>query len=192
MTWTSLTFSSGEKLSATQMNQFQDNFSALAQGHANAPALSVNSFMVSGVSSMGALHVSSGLVSPETSSFSLAEVSSGVRVSGNPGGIPVANTLYARNIPKAWGAFNGTTNSLNASFNIIFVADLGVGAYQFGFEVPFLTANNPVAGSVHNTTGSLFLGFQSTGVNSNINLFSTTYAGNNVDGSIRFVIFGDQ
>ena len=59
MTWNALTFTSSHILTASDMNRMQDNFTALAQGQSGAPAIGVNSFMVTGVSSVATLNISS-------------------------------------------------------------------------------------------------------------------------------------
>ena len=59
MTWNALTFTSSHILTASDMNRMQDNFTALAQGQSGAPAIGVNSFMVTGVASVATLNISS-------------------------------------------------------------------------------------------------------------------------------------
>ena len=60
MAWTDLSFPSNSLLTSLKMTQLDENFDAVAAGNAGAPALNVNSFMVSGVASLATLNISSG------------------------------------------------------------------------------------------------------------------------------------
>jgi len=57
MAWGVVSKSANSTLASTEVNQLQENFTALATGASGAPAIAVNSFMVTGVASLASLTV---------------------------------------------------------------------------------------------------------------------------------------
>ena len=77
MAWTDLSFPSNSLLTSLKMTQLDENFDAVVAGNAGAPALNVNSFMVSGVASLATLNISSGGRTLQVFSGTLFNASSG-------------------------------------------------------------------------------------------------------------------
>ena len=67
--WTNKTWTFRERLTAAQLNALDANLDALAEGASGAPAINVNSFVVTGVGSLASLRVSSGLTVAQVSSL---------------------------------------------------------------------------------------------------------------------------
>ena len=129
MAWTDLTFSNGSKLTATKMTQVQSNFAALAAGEAGSPPIAVNSFMASGISSLGSLNVSSGAVlapAPAT---------------------PPANEAFRESVCRAWLRLDMSTDTIAASFNVVSITDGASGADTVVFDTDFSDSNYNVVGT---------------------------------------------
>lgn len=136
MAWTDLTFSSGSNLTSTKMTQVQSNFAALAAGEAGAPPIAVNSFMASGISSLGSLNVSSGAVlapSPAT---------------------PPANEVFRESVCRAWIRFDMSADTIAASFNVISITDGATGVDTVVLDTDFADSNYNVVGTGGDFTDS--------------------------------------
>src|SRR3990167_10612889 len=69
-----------------------------------------------------------------------------LQITTAPAGTPVANTLYADNICKAWINFNGTgTIAIKDSFNVSGIVDNGVGDYTVTWDRDFADTNYALA-----------------------------------------------
>ena len=123
MAWTDLSFPSNSLLTSLKMTQLDENFDAMAAGNAGAPAVNVNSFMVSGVASIATLnigvgltgvsvvsgalfHAVSGFNTAQVGSFGLLDASSGVQVEAVAPATPVAGRFYGDTAIRAWGMVN--------------------------------------------------------------------------------------
>jgi len=115
MTWSNLSYSSGEILAATKMNANQANFTALAQQQAGAPALNVSSFM-SLVSSLGIAYINSAQIG--NLALNTLNVSDFI-----------ANIASINNVTAGSGTFNNLTVNFLSTSNIIttsgFASDFG-------------------------------------------------------------------
>ena len=120
MTWNALTFTSSHILTASDMNRIQDNFTALAQGHSGAPAIGVNSFMVTGVASVATLNISSeALIGGSQIQFKnekaqadgYAGLDADGRVPTGQAGVPTGAVLpyVATTAPTGWLLCDGDT-----------------------------------------------------------------------------------
>ncbi len=80
-------------------------------------------------------------------------------VSGAPPSPPIANTLYKKNILKAWAHINGTATpaTLADGFNIGAFADVAVGLYRVFWDVDFADANYAFAGMASTEAFSCFV-----------------------------------
>ena len=126
MTWNALTFTSSHILTASDMNRIQDNFTALAQGHSGAPAIGVNSFMVTGVASVATLNISSeALIGGSQIQFKnekaqadgYAGLDADGRVPTSQAGVPTGAVLpyVATTAPTGWLLCDGDTIGAVAS-----------------------------------------------------------------------------
>jgi microcystin-dependent protein len=130
MAWNHFTFTSSQVLTASDMNGLHGNFTALAQGHAGAPALAVNSLMVTGVASIATVHVSAearikgGLLMPTGSILPYAGTSA----------------VYSGTAPAGWLLCSGQAVSRTSFvdlFNVIGTT-FGAGDGSTTFNVPDL------------------------------------------------------
>jgi microcystin-dependent protein len=137
MAWNHFTFTSSQVLTASDMNGLHGNFTALAQGHAGAPPLAVNSLMVTGVASIATLHVSSearikgGLLMPTGSVLPYAGTSA----------------VYSGTAPAGWLLCSGQAVSRTSFvdlFNVIGTT-FGAGDGSTTFNVPDLRGRAVVA-----------------------------------------------
>jgi microcystin-dependent protein len=131
MAWHELTFTGSHVLTASDMNRVQENFTALAQGHSGAPALAVNSFVASGVASLGTLHVSSALFYAGTPLVPAGAV------------IPYAGTAA----PPGWMLCDGAavSRAAYAALYAVIGATFGAGDGGTTFNLPDLRGRAVVA-----------------------------------------------
>lgn len=163
MPWHTLTFCAGNILTGSQMNQVVENFTALAQGLTGAPAINVNSLVVTGIGCFANINIGSGTIQADTASLNTLnvgsmfsdnfgtqqlDVNSGItadvgsldriNLSGAPSGTPETNTIYNKNICRAFICFKGTsTVSIYNSFNITSLVRNSLGIYSILFDRNF-------------------------------------------------------
>jgi microcystin-dependent protein len=137
MAWNNFTFTSSQVLTASDMNGLHGNFAALAQGHAGAPALAVNSLMVTGVASIATVHVSAearikgGLLMPTGSVLPYAG----------------ASAVYSGTAPAGWLLCSGQAVSRTSFvdlFNVVGTT-FGAGDGSTTFNVPDLRGRVVIA-----------------------------------------------
>ena len=74
MAWDVISKDANSVLGSSEVNQLQSNFDALAAQDSGAPSINVNSFIASGVASLGTVYVASGMVVEGVTSFDTIEV----------------------------------------------------------------------------------------------------------------------
>ena len=83
------------------------------------------------------------------------------QVTQNPGGTPLANTLYAGLIPKAWIRFNMATDAIGDSLNVSSITDGAAGIDTINWDRDFASGNYAISGAAVNDAGNqtLSLGY---------------------------------
>jgi len=79
-------------------------------------------------------------------------------------------------IPKAWCNYNGSSQTINGSFNISSVTRLGTGAYTFNFTTAMPNTTYGASASVSSMPGVSDAMFISTDSNSTVRVAPTTTA----------------